>query len=110
MIDHISIREPFSDHSIMICDIIMSIQIQEWSETHYDFKRENYEGMNTFLEDYAWKQAFQATDVNTKFDVFKTVVNSAMRHFIHLTKKKKKRKSIWMIKRVELARRRKYQS
>ena len=80
MVDQIRVREPFSDHNIVIYDIIMSIQIR--LETYNDFKRGNYEGLKTFLEDYDWKQAFQDTDVNTKFDIFKAVVNSAVQRFI----------------------------
>ena len=81
MVEQIRVREPFSDHNIVICDI-MFMQIKDWREMHYDFKRGNYEGMKTFLEDYEWKQAFQDTDVNTKFYIFMAVVNSAVQCFI----------------------------
>ena len=41
MVKQIRVREPFSDHNIVICDIIVSIQIKEWREMYYDFKRGN---------------------------------------------------------------------
>ena len=55
MVDNIRIREPFSDHYIVICDIVVSMQTKEWRETYYDFKKANYNRMKTFLEKYDWK-------------------------------------------------------
>ena len=64
--------------------------------------------MRKFLRDYDWEQAFQNTDVNTKLDHFKTVVNSAVQRFVPISTKKRNRKPRWMSKRAELARRKKY--
>ena len=76
MIDDVRVKEPFSDHNIVTCDVIVSVQVREWRETYYDYKRGNYEEIRTFLKDYDWEQAFQNTDVNTKWDHFKAVVTS----------------------------------
>ena len=65
MVDNIRIREPLSDHNIVICDIVVSIQTKEWRETYYDFKKVKYNGMKTFLEKYDRKRAFQDAEVRT---------------------------------------------
>jgi hypothetical protein len=78
----IRVKDPFSDHNIVTCDVIVSVQVKEWRETYYDYKRENYEEMRKFLRDYDWEQAFQNTDVNTKWDHFKAVVNSVVQRFV----------------------------
>ena len=44
--------------------------------------------MRTFLRDYDWEQAFQNTDVNTKWDRFKDVVNSPGQRFVPISTKK----------------------
>ena len=62
----------------------------------------------TFLGDYDWKQAFQDTHINMKSDIFKAVVNYAVKHFIPLTTKNRRRKPRWMAKSAELAKRKKY--
>ena len=61
--------------------------------------------MRTFLRDYDWEQAFQNIDVNTKWDHFKAVVNSAVQRFVPISTKKRNRKLRWMSKRTDLARR-----
>ena len=38
--------------------------------------------IKTFLGEYDRKQAFQDTDINTKFYIFKVVVNYAVQRFI----------------------------
>ena len=63
--------------------------------------------MRTFVRDYDWEQTFQNTDVNTKWDHFKAVVNSAVQSFVPISTKKRNRKPRWMSKRAELARRKK---
>jgi len=78
----IRVKDPFSDHNIVTCDVIVSVQVKEWRETYYDYKRGNYEEMRKFLRDYDWEQAFQNTDVNTKWDHFKAVVNSVVQRFV----------------------------
>ena len=78
------------------CDVIVSVQVKEWKETYYDYKRGNYEEMRNFLMDYDWEQAFQNTDVNTKWDHFKAVVNSAVQRFVPISTKKRNRKPRWM--------------
>ena len=108
MIDAVRVKEPFSDHSIVTCDVIVSVQVKKWIDTYYDYKRGNCEEMRTFLRDYVWEQAFQNTDVNTKWDHFKAVVNSAVQRFAPISTKKSNRKPRWMSKRAELARRKKY--
>ena len=105
MIDAVRVKDPFSDHNIVTCDVIVSVQVKEWRETYYDYKRGNYEEMRKFLRDYDWEQAFQNTDVNTKWDHFKAVVNSAVQRFVPISTKKRNKKPRWMSKRAELARR-----
>ena len=108
MIDAVRVKDPFSDHNIVTCDVIVSVQVKEWRETYYDYKRGNYEEMRKFLSDYDWEQAFQNIDVNTKWDHFKAVVNSAVQRFVPISTKKRNKKPRWMSKRAELARRKKY--
>ena len=50
MIDAIRVKEPFSvcDHNIVTCDVIVSVQVKEWIETYYNYKRGNCEEMRTF--------------------------------------------------------------
>ncbi|KAK2156381.1 hypothetical protein NP493_1977g00003 [Ridgeia piscesae] len=106
MIDADRAKEPFSDHNIVTCDVIVSVQVKEWRETYYDYKTGNYEEMRTFLRD--WEQALQNTNVNIKWDHFKAVVNSAVQRFLPISTKNRNRKPRWMSKRAEPARRRKY--
>ena len=63
--------------------------------------------MKTFVRDYDWEQVFHNTNVNTKSDHFKAVVNSAVQRFVHISTKKRNRKPRWMSKTAELARRKK---
>lgn len=108
MVGQVRVSEPFSDHNMVICDIIVYIHIKEWRETYYDYKRANYDGMKQCLENYDWKQAFQDTNVHTKWDIFKRVVNSAMKSFIPVSTRRRKTKPRWMTKRADMARRKKY--
>ena len=85
MIDAVRVKEPFSDHNIVTCDVIVSVQVKEWRET-YDYTREGI--MRKCLKDYDWEQAFQNTDVNTKWDHFKAVVNSTVQCFAPISTKK----------------------
>ena len=64
--------------------------------------------MRIFLRNYAWEQAFQNTNVSTKWDHFKAMVNSAVQCFVPISTKKRNRKPRWMSKRAELARRKTY--
>ena len=33
MIDAVRVKDPFSDHNIVTCDVIVSVQVKEWRET-----------------------------------------------------------------------------
>ena len=37
MIDAVMVKDPFSDHNIVTCDVIVSVQVKD------DYKRGNYE-------------------------------------------------------------------
>ena len=45
MIDAVRVKESFSDHNIVTCDATVWVQVKEWRETCYDYKRGNYEEM-----------------------------------------------------------------
>ena len=106
MIDPVRVKEPFSDHNILTCDMSWCRYRLKSGERDIMIARENM--MRTLLRDYDGEQAFQNTDVNTKWDHFKAVVNSAVQRCVPISIKKRNRKLRRMSKRAELARRKKY--
>ena len=98
MIENIYIGEPLasSDHFSIICDVVVSVDINNNKRQVLDYSKGNYDEMRKYIANIDWNHTLDGKNTEEMWLSFKETIHVAVEKYVPVRKGTIKKKQQWM--------------